>query len=238
MDNISYLFDIDGTLTEPRQPIKKEFEQFFFDWMQHKKVYFVTGSDLEKVKEQLTQRIIDSAAGIFCSMANEYYVNGSLVYSNQLDLPFELLETLKVFLYQTKYSPIRSTNFEYRKGMLNFSIAGRDSSNEEREKYYQYDLKHKERKEIADLINDKFGDQFEARIGGRISIDIQPKGKNKSQASKWIRKHIGGKIYFFGDKTGPDGNDYDIVQDILENKDGIIAAVDGPNNTKRILMDL
>lgn len=71
---VSYLFDIDGTLTDPRQKISPEFEEFFFNWMQDRKVFLVTGSDMVKVREQLSERIIDACSGIFCSMANEFYV--------------------------------------------------------------------------------------------------------------------------------------------------------------------
>ena len=39
---MNYLFDIDGTLTPSRLPIDKDFEQYFFEWMQDKNVYFVT----------------------------------------------------------------------------------------------------------------------------------------------------------------------------------------------------
>jgi phosphomannomutase len=230
----SYLFDIDGTLTLPRQPINPKFEEFFFNWMQGKKVYFVTGSDLTKVYEQLTPRITQGAAGIFCSMANEFYVDGRLIYANELELPEKALEYLKIFFKQSQYSPKKGNNLEYRRGMLNFSIAGRDSSNEEREQYYLYDLKNNERKQVANFINANF-DNLEARIGGQISIDIQNKGNNKSLASKWIRKNIGGKILFFGDKTDRDGNDYDIVKDIVHSGDGEWYSIQSPEQLQLIL---
>ena len=231
---MNYLFDIDGTLTPPRQPIDPKFEEFFYNWMQGKKVYFVTGSDLKKVHEQLSQRIIDSASGIFCSMANEFYVDGKLVYSNELQLPDKFLEYINVFFKHSSYSPKRGNNFEYRKGMLNFSVAGRDSTVEEREQYYLYDLKNSERAMIAKFVNDNF-DTLEARIGGQISIDIQNKGNNKSQASKWIRNNIGGKIIFFGDKTEKNGNDYDIVKDIVDSGDGEWYDIQRPEQLKLIL---
>jgi phosphomannomutase len=234
-ETMNYLFDIDGTLTLPRQPIEKNFEEFFFNWMQGKKVYFVTGSDMKKVKEQLSQRIIDSCAGIFCSMANEFYINGELQYSNKLKISDDVVAFLRAQLYQSDYSPKRTNNFEYRAGMLNFSIAGRDSSNEEREKYYLYDIKTKERKNIANFINKNYGQTLEARIGGQISIDIQNVGNNKSLASKWIRKNIGGKILFFGDKTDKDGNDYDIVKDIIDVGDGEWYSIKDPSQLKMIL---
>ena len=234
MSNI-FLFDIDGTLTEPRQAMTPAFESWFYNWMQGKKVYFVTGSDLKKVNEQLSERIIKSAAGIFCSMANEFYINEELQYSNKLDIPQEAISFLRAQLYQSSYSPKRNNNFEYRTGMLNFSIAGRDSTVEEREKYYIYDLKNKERKNIAEFINKNYGNKLEARIGGQISIDIQNKGNNKSQASKWIRKNLGGQILFFGDKTKPNGNDYDVVKDIIDNGDGMVYDIENPQQLKLIL---
>ena len=45
---------------------------------------------------------------------------------------------------------------------------------------------------------------MEATIGGQISIDIYPKGKNKAQ----VLEDILGPITFFGDKCQPGGNDY------------------------------
>ena len=45
------------------------------------------------------------------------------------------------------------------------------------------------------------------------SIDIHPKGCNKSQAKKWILDKLGEDttIYFYGDKTLKGGNDYEIA---------------------------
>ena len=50
--------------------------------------------------------------------------------------------------------------------------------------------------------------ELEATVGGEISIDIYPKGKNKSQ----ILDHVEGDITFFGDKCKEGGNDYPIVE--------------------------
>lgn len=232
---MNYLFDIDGTLTLPRQRISDSFEEFFYNWMQGKKVYFVTGSDLKKVREQLSERIIGSASGIFCSMANELYIGQKKVYEKELKLTGNALLYLQEELANSSYSPKRTNNFEHRPGMLNFSIAGRDSNNEEREKYYLHDLKTGERKRIAYFINKNFGDTLEARVGGQISIDIQNVGNNKSQASKWVRTNVGGKMLFFGDKTGPDGNDYDIVKDIEQHGDGDWFNVQKPEQLKMML---
>ena len=53
MNNSCFIFDVDGTLTDARQPMDAEFETFFKSWMQDKNVYLVSGSDLEKIEEQV-----------------------------------------------------------------------------------------------------------------------------------------------------------------------------------------
>jgi phosphomannomutase len=234
---MNYLFDIDGTLTPPRLKIEAEFEKFFFNWMLNKDVYLVTGSDMKKVKEQLSERIINACSGIFCSMANELYINGELVYTNELDLPVQLVGYLQDKIKSTKYADICHEHFEFRTGMLNYSVIGRDCTQEQRIHYYEWDKGSKEREEIASYINDTF-ENVEAAVGGQISIDIQNKGNNKSLASKWIRHNVGGQIIFFGDRTFKGGNDYDICVDIEEHKDGSFYQIENQTQIKSLLEKL
>ena len=43
-----FIFDVDGTLTPSRQPINKECQKFFKEWIKKNKFYLVTGSDIVK----------------------------------------------------------------------------------------------------------------------------------------------------------------------------------------------
>lgn len=233
-----YLFDIDGTLTLPRQKISDDFETFFNTWIMGKQVFLVTGSDLKKVKEQLTERILKNVSGIFCCMANELYINEKLEYSNKLDLPIELFEFLKEQVKNSKFPIKLNNNFEFRTGMLNFSIPGRESNLELRQKYFEWDNENKERLKIVNYINKNFGDTIEARIGGQISIDIQNIGNNKSLSTKWIREKFEKEnidIIFFGDKTDVGGNDYDAAKDVLGYDGGKVIKVTDPNDLKNKL---
>jgi phosphomannomutase len=209
---ISYLFDIDGTLTDPRQKISPEFEEFFFNWMQDRKVFLVTGSDMAKVREQLSERIIDACSGIFCSMANEFYVGSKEIYKNKLHLPEGFLFWLTQQFEKSEYPVKRTNNFEHRSGMLNFSIAGRDSTVQERNAYYEYDKLVGERERIARQINEMYPGKLEACVGGQISIDIFPVGWDKTYCLQFLQGKYK-NIYFFGDKTDPGGNDYEIYSD-------------------------
>ena len=49
----TFLFDVDGTLTDARKPINKEFESFLKEFIKHNKCIIVTGSDSPKTVEQI-----------------------------------------------------------------------------------------------------------------------------------------------------------------------------------------
>ena len=53
-----YIFDVDGTLTPARQPATQEFLTFFEDWAKEHTFYLCSGSDLEKIEEQLPSEIL------------------------------------------------------------------------------------------------------------------------------------------------------------------------------------
>ena len=112
-----YLFDIDGTLTEPRQSITKEFEEFFYDWMLNKKVYLVTGSDRTKIKQQLSYRIIDACCGIFSCMANEFYIGDKEIYKNNMESPQTLIPWLEQQIEYTQFPEKTGNHIEKRPGI-------------------------------------------------------------------------------------------------------------------------
>ena len=45
MNKKCYIFDVDGTLTEPRRPVTKKFKKSFMKWAKDKEIYISTGSD-------------------------------------------------------------------------------------------------------------------------------------------------------------------------------------------------
>ena len=233
---ITYLFDVDGTLTNPLEKMDSSFAMSFLGWMTGKRVFLAAGS------RQIPSSVLNRLEGIFCCMGNEFWQKKELIYKNDFKLPFQLKELLVMRQMYGGFTPKpkvggRGPIFEERSGMVNFTTIGRAAEKKERLKYYEWDQKHKERESIAKEIEDNFP-ELEARLGGQISIDIQPKGNNKSLASKWVRDNIGGEIVFIGDKCFKGGNDYDIVLDLTENKDGVFFQVDNPNETLKLLEDI
>ena len=85
----------------------------------------------------------------------------------------------------------------------------------QRSAYIKYDEKTNERHIIASAFNEKFFDQgVQAQVAGETGLDIMPVGAGKEQILADFMPHT--VIKFFGDKTMPGGNDYDIAQAVIK----------------------
>jgi phosphomannomutase len=204
---MNYVFDIDGTLTPSRLRIDPEFEQFFLEWMKDKNVIFVTGSDKDKTIEQVGEKIWTNAKRAYQSCGNAVYERGKLIRQLDFKLDRELLRLLNTFKVTSEWKEVYGNHIEERIGLINFSTIGRSCTQEARERYAEWDKEIRERELFCKIIEDTFPD-LEATVGGQISIDIYPIGKNKAQ----VLDDIIGPITFFGDKCEPGGNDYPIVE--------------------------
>lgn len=71
-------------------------------------------------------------------------------------------------------------------------------------------------------------------IGGQISIDAFPIGWDKTYCLQFIDKDYEGKIYFFGDKTNPGENDYEIFKDPRVTGYSVISPEDTKTKLKSI----
>lgn len=214
-----YLFDVDGTLTEPRKKIDKDFEKFFLNFIKEHEVYLISGSDYIKTLDQLGDNICNNVSGVYSCSGNEFRIANNLIYKNDWFVPDELISELEKILFNSKYFKKLGNHIEIRTGSINFSIVGRNASEVEREEYLNWDNVNKERKEIVSYLNTKFKD-LDFDIGGSISIDIYPKGKDKSQ----IIKNFNKPIYFFGDRTEIGGNDYKIASNLNKNIDKVFKV--------------
>ena len=211
-----YLFDVDGTLTHPLTEVDDVFAEVFLSWVRDKKkkVYLVTGSDIQKTKKQLFSSFIDQCEGIFTCSGNVFYSKGKKVYENKLELPPDFIQNLQLYLdVASLWRKKTGTHIEIRSGMVNFSTVGREASPDLREAYYKWDQTQGEREDIVDYINGLYPN-FEVSIGGQISVDIYPAGKNKAQVVDKIREIHGAdtSMVFVGDRNVPGGNDWPLAQ--------------------------
>ena len=231
-----YVFDMDGTLTPARQPMQKDFSFRFLPWLKTNLAYIAAGSNYEKLTEQLPPDIVSSFSGIFSSMGNVYHQKGQEVYKNEIKLDKEMLKSLERFRKSTTYDGKLYSNYmELRPGMLNFSILGRNCPFSEREKYHEWDNIHHEREKIAKYMNDNFK-EYDFSLGGKISIDIVPRGFGKEQIAHVIRKnHPNDKIIFIGDRVVEGGNDYTLAQALRAMENTEVIAVENPEDVLKYL---
>ena len=227
----NYVFDVDGTLTPSRQPIDKKFEEFFLEWMDGKNVYLLTGSDKDKTIEQVGEKIWNKATRCYQSCGNAVYEDGKLIKENKFKLDHELKFLLIETIAKSKVPMKFGNHIEERIGLINFSTVGRKIPDEARDAYERWDKRKGERERVCKRIMAQFP-RLEASVGGQISIDIHPKGQDKSQ----ILNDIEGPIMFFGDKCEPGGNDYPIVKKIKDKH--IVHKVKDWQSTKAILESL
>jgi phosphomannomutase len=227
------LFDLDGTLSEPRQKCLPSMLEFIEKLRRVTTVGIVSGSDLSKINDQLgcdATKIVDF---VFAENGVQGWYLGEPICSMSIaqELGEENLKTLVNFVLHYIADldiPIkRGTFIEYRRGMLNFSPIGRNCSLEERLAFNEYDNVHGVRKAMQKALTEKFGDSMNLQfsIGGQISLDCFIRGWDKRFCLDYVKEYD--QIHFFGDRTDPGGNDHEIFADPRT----IGHAVTSPNDT-------
>ena len=214
------LFDIDGTLTEARKPIKENMIECLKKNSFYEDIDIATigGSDLPKAKEQL-KSAIDLLKFIFIENGLVYLDEKKELHKvNKISI-FLGYDTLKEFFnFCLKYInqldiPVITAIFvQLRTGLINVSPIGRNCSQEERDSFVIYNKEHhileKFRQTLIKNFEEKFG--LEISIGGQINFDVFPVGWDKRYCLQFIEK-LYDNIIFFGDKGYYGGNDYEII---------------------------
>lgn len=206
---LMYLLDIDGTLTEARQPMESTFAKNFAEWSKTHAFSLVSGSDIEKIQEQVPEEIINNAVQVFACNGNSIWKYDGSTLVNLVSRKLRISKALREFLmFELQYAnwttPRFEPHIEHRPGLVNFSILGRSAPQEWREKFQAWDAQDGTRMRQCNYINSKF-EELHASIGGAISIDIVNKGGTKAQ----VLDHLNLNEYmveFYGDKIN-NGND-------------------------------
>uniref|UniRef100_A0A2I9LPG3 Phosphomannomutase n=1 Tax=Centruroides hentzi TaxID=88313 RepID=A0A2I9LPG3_9SCOR len=215
------LFDVDGTITKPRQSITPTMEAFLQKLKDKVVIGLVGGSDLCKIAEQMGgMDVIKKYEYVFAENGLVAYKNGELIAKESIasHLGEEKVQKLINFClgYMSKLIlPVKRGNFiEFRNGLINICPVGRSCSQSEREQFAEYDKKHKVREEFVQALYKEFnGMELVFSIGGQISIDAFPRGWDKTYCLKHLAKEKYEEIHFFGDKTDKGGNDFEIYND-------------------------
>ena len=225
------LFDVDGTLT----PARKVIEQPMLECLQKLKtipnihIGFVGGSDLSKQVEQLGEENFHLFDWRFSENGLLGYKGKKCIHQRSFvealtETHFKQFINICLGVLSTLDCPVkRGTFIEYRNGMINVSPIGRACNQSEREEFEQYDNKHKVRENMISEIREKWIEyitsnnihglpEIKFSIGGQISVDVFPKGWDKTYCLQFVEGEYD-EIHFFGDKIHKGGNDYEIFTD-------------------------
>ncbi len=246
------LFDMDGTLTPSRNKITAQVKEqlHFFKSFNFIKLGVVSGSDLVKIQEQLGDDVLEVFDYVCTENGLVTYCEGELTHSNSMvqflgeKVYQKIVNGFLKILSTIELDVKRGTFLELRTGMLNVCPIGRSCTQKERDNFEQFDKMFKVRETIVRqmnqyLINEGLEDILQMSIGGQISIDVFPKGWNKTYCLQHFKtsseeKEAEIQVHFFGDRIFPGGNDYEIGTDSRVKA----HSVSGPNDTVRIVNEI
>jgi len=222
-DSTLCLFDVDGTLTLPRQKIMQDMEDCL-QWLKTKVVVgLVGGSDLKKINEQMSISGIDvisryeyvfSENGLVAHKNGKFLASESIVDYMGEDRLQEFINFALKAMSEITLPCKRGTFIEFRSGLINVCPVGRSCTQAERDQFSEYDKKHGVRKALVQMFEEKFKNYGLCFvIGGQISIDVFPVGWDKRYCLRHVESAGFKTIHFFGDKTEPGENDYEIYAD-------------------------
>ena len=231
-----FLFDIDGTLCEPKLEVKENMVnllKYLFE-KENIDIACVSCANMKNAKRELK----DS----FSYFSAYYTENGLVTYDKNLNIIHQ--KSMKDLLGEEKYNiliqflldyidkvevPFKVGNYlDKRSAVINVSPVGNPITKEQREEYKKWELEKHTVEKMRKICEEKFGKEYNLRFtkGGIKSFDVFPVGWDKTYCLQFIKGYD--NIIFFGDNTYPGGADYDLAINERITK-GI--SVKGPEDT-------
>lgn len=230
------LFDVDGTLSASRQSMKSDMLHTLTTLKEKYDLGIVGGSDRAKQMEQIGQENETLFDYVFSENGLMFYQKGILQHSmNFLEFWGEakyqtLVNSVLLYLSQLTLPFKRGCFIELRTGLVNICPVGRSVTVEERLAFAQYDKEHHVRQKLVEFLQYKFG-ELAFSTGGQISIDVFPKGWDKTFCLSLLDRSQYKSIHFFGDQTQKGGNDHEI----FHHPEVIGHTVQNPEHTIALL---
>ena len=202
-----YLFDVDGVLCDTGCKIDPEFQSWFINWSKDKTYSLITGGQRTNTLEQIGNEIVENAYMSFHCMGNHIFIKDREYKINQFDLTDYEIQWLESFIDKSGFRIKTGNHIDIRTGSVNFSIAGRNATLEQKKKYLAWDNLTNERLHLIEEFEKEFP-HYQAFIGGNASIDICLYGAHKGNCVNYFGMDKLFEVVFFGDKCFERGIDY------------------------------
>lgn len=237
------VFDMDGTLTPSKAPIRRAMVRLLGKLLKRKTVAVIGGGRYEQFRRQFVgrakfRRELAARLFLFPTSAAAFYRwrNGwKKVYAHELPSPLKrkVFAAFKKVFQETRYrqpAKVYGQVIEDRGTQVTFSALGQKAPLGAKMLWYKRN--NKLRMRLAGLLAKKLP-ELEVRLGGPTSIDITRKGIDKAYGIRQMKKVLKVDIkdmLFVGDAIFPGGNDYAVVQTGVE-----YVKVRGPEDTKMVI---
>jgi phosphomannomutase len=254
------LFDMDGTLTPARKPIRWDMVKRLVELTELADIGIVTGSGLDYLQEQCNL-MWNEVGSVNSFHINLLPCNGTQMYrfwdykwrqTFEVNMRTEIgnesytklltyvMEEQKKLLKTPDISlPFTGNFISYRQSLLNWCPIGRDANSEDRTTFQEFDKEHRYRLKVKKRLEKKLEKEnivgmtvkgIEIALGGQTSLDIFPTGWNKTYSLQHFENR---DIWFVGDRCEAGGNDqalYDVIK-----KTGKAFQTSGPIKTMKII---
>lgn len=249
------LFDMDGTLTPPREEFDKRLLQSLRELSLYAEIGIVTGSDIDYVQNQMKTIIKFSELRykthlLPCNGTKHYKPpqnsddKHKLIHKTDMkkhlgdscfrQIMMVLLAEQESMCYT--HIPLTGHFISYRDSMINWCPIGRNADHKQREKFVRLDkssnpsLRERHLDKIKYKMNLRCPREVIVKLGGETSFDIYPVGWDKTYALKHFEDHI---CWLVGDRCGADGNDKEIFE--LLKKENRSFWTKDTNDTRQII---
>ena len=235
MTDTIVLFDMDGTLTEPREASNPKLLHTPLLKLINLGVHIgiITGSDENYLTEQMGSFLTQSSCRYYthllpCNGTKYYKPPQSSDDTYKLDYSVSMKERLgeknyrilmqELILSQVDMSheglPLTGHFINARGSTINWCPIGRNANKEERELFTKVDAERGFRKRVIDelkamLKQKNILNNLTIKFGGDTSFDIYPRGWDKTYGLRHFPKW---NVWFVGDRCSPKGNDYEIYE--------------------------
>ncbi len=216
-------FDVDGTLTRSRSPMKKTMERILRSLIKSgRDVIAVSGADLTQMRKQVGGLNLYWKHNVYFLAQNGNYAQDKstrVLWSNILSPESKSdinnhINTIRVNLTNIFESADESDLIQDRGSQISLSLLGHHAELERKEGFDPDGSRRREILQRFPLISDR----VEVRIGGTTCLDYFEKGKNKGFNVKQMIEEMKwnpGDCVYVGDALFEGGND-ETVKGIID----------------------
>tara|TARA_E500000318_G_scaffold8247_1_gene7517 strand:- start:49760 stop:50554 length:795 start_codon:yes stop_codon:yes gene_type:complete len=249
------LFDMDGTLTPPREHLDYSLVDTLAEICRFAEIGIVSGSDYDYIMQQcgfLTKKeeiklklhILPCNGTKHCAPPLYKNQNHKNVFRENMrkHIGVANFQTImkKLIDYQNYIVshfdlPLTGHFISYRESMINWCPIGRNATNSDRNSFTQFDkssgVSSFRRTLLKNLVEEFENSRIPVtvKLGGETSFDIYPNGWDKTFALTHFPDH---EVYFLGDRCGDNGNDKEIFDALQPHRS---FWVDDTKHTNEIL---